>query len=687
MTYQVLARKWRPRRFAEMVGQAHVVRALDNALSTGRLHHAYLFTGTRGVGKTTVARILAKGLNCEQGVTAEPCGTCDACVELDEGRFIDLIEVDAASRARVDETRELMDNVQYAPTRGRFKVYLIDEVHMFSKHSFNALLKTLEEPPPHVKFLLATTDPQKLPITVLSRCLQFHLRQLPDAQIAGHLEHLASAEGLQTEAGGLRALARAARGSMRDALSLLDQAIAYGAGEVNERDVLDMLGAVDPDGVWALLEALADGSGPALLDNLETLAASAPDFDALMGDLLRALQVIAVAQTVPEAPLPEEVPAPRVAALVDRVAAEDIQLWYQIGIMGRRDMPWAVSARSGLEMTLMRMLAFRPASPAASSAPASDGGTRAGGPAAQASASALQSRSSPTPSPTPPVHGARAGSGVAARDDSSGMDATGEGPANRPGNVPATGPAINAGPKAHDTGSDAASGNDSLEALDAERQSAAAPGSSVLPAPERMVDSAVVQSAASPPGFAHSGSGRRDPASAEAANGPSRTSESPTSDAAADQAASAGAAASALPIMGAASMDWAGIVERLALSGLARELAYNCECVARDEQTLRLRMSPAHAHLRAGRAQAILTEALRSALPDLARVDFDVAERDGESPAERRDRMMNERRVEAAEDMRSDPLVASLGDYFGARVDPDGVQPTPDEPGSPDRPA
>ncbi len=301
MSYQVLARKWRPRNFHTLVGQEHVLRALVNALDNDRLHHAYLFTGTRGVGKTTIARIFAKSLNCEQGVSSNPCGVCSACTEIDEGRFIDLIEVDAASRTKVDETRELLENVQYAPSRGRYKVYLIDEVHMFSNHSFNALLKTLEEPPPHVKFLLATTDPQKLPVTILSRCLQFNLKRLPLQLITGHLTDVLTREGIEAETPALAELARAADGSMRDALSLLDQAIAFGGGAVREADVRSMLGSIERGQVYAILRALAQQDGAAVLAEVAQLAELVPDFSNVLAELLSLLQRVAVAQTVPDA--------------------------------------------------------------------------------------------------------------------------------------------------------------------------------------------------------------------------------------------------------------------------------------------------------------------------------------------------------------------------------------------------
>jgi len=390
MSYQVLARKWRPRKFAEMVGQEHVLRALINALDNDRLHHAYLFTGTRGVGKTTVARIFAKSLNCESGVSAEPCGECSACVEIDEGRFVDLIEVDAASRTKVEDTRELLDNVQYAPTRGRYKVYLIDEVHMLSAHSFNALLKTLEEPPPHVKFLLATTDPQKLPATVLSRCLQFNLKRLPVPLITGHLETLLKAESVDAEAAALRLLARAADGSMRDALSLLDQAIAFGDGGVKEIDVRAMLGTIERSHVVDILRALADADASALLAVVERLSQQAPDYEGLLAELLTDLQQIAIAQVAPDAIDAHVEARDTLLELAQRMDPEDVQLYYQIGLVGRRDLPLSPEPRGGMEMILLRMLAFRPVTGQPADAPvravparAATGGTTSAEPAAK----------------------------------------------------------------------------------------------------------------------------------------------------------------------------------------------------------------------------------------------------------------------------------------------------------------
>ncbi|MEO8302833.1 MAG: DNA polymerase III subunit gamma/tau [Betaproteobacteria bacterium] len=361
MSYQVLARKWRPKTFSELVGQEHVVTALTNALTSGRLHHAYLLTGTRGVGKTTIARLLAKSLNClTYGVTATPCGTCAACTDIDAGRFVDLLELDAASNTGIDNMREILDNARYAPTVGRFKVYLIDEVHMLSKAAFNSMLKTLEEPPEHVKFVLATTDPQKIPVTVLSRCLQFNLKQLPPALIAERLSSILTAEAIASDAPARALIARAAHGSMRDALSLLDQAIAYGNGEVREGVVRTMLGAVDTEYVYRIVDALAARNGPGLLAEVDAMAARSIAFTSALEELASLYHRIAVAQSVPSAAATMD-DGDRVTALAQRLAPESVQLAYQICVQGRADLPLAPEEATGFSMTLLRLLAFEPA--------------------------------------------------------------------------------------------------------------------------------------------------------------------------------------------------------------------------------------------------------------------------------------------------------------------------------------
>ena len=361
MSHQVLARKWRPGTFSEMVGQQHVLQALVNALESGRLHHAYLFTGTRGVGKTTVARILAKCLNCDTGITATPCGECGACAEIAEGRSVDLIEVDAASKTKVEDTRELLENVQYTPTRSRYKIYLIDEVHMLSNHSFNALLKTLEEPPPHALFLLATTDPQKLPATVLSRCLQFNLKNMQPEQIVAHLEQVLTAESVPSDSEALALIARAAEGSMRDALSLADQAIAYGEGKLTGAQVAEMLGTVDRGKALDLIAALLDDNAAEVLSLVAHIAEHAPDYVSTLDELSNALHHMTIAQTVPDAMDTSWPDQARIVELAARATLDDTQLFWQMAVSGRREVHLASSARAGLEMILLRMIAFRPA--------------------------------------------------------------------------------------------------------------------------------------------------------------------------------------------------------------------------------------------------------------------------------------------------------------------------------------
>ncbi|ECX0934786.1 DNA polymerase III subunit gamma/tau [Salmonella enterica subsp. enterica serovar Typhimurium] len=364
MSYQVLARKWRPQTFADVVGQEHVLTALANGLSLGRIHHAYLFSGTRGVGKTSIARLLAKGLNCETGITATPCGVCDNCREIEQGRFVDLIEIDAASRTKVEDTRDLLDNVQYAPARGRFKVYLIDEVHMLSRHSFNALLKTLEEPPAHVKFLLATTDPQKLPVTILSRCLQFHLKALDVEQIRHQLEHILNEEHIAHEPRALQLLSRAADGSLRDALSLTDQAIASGDGQVSTQAVSAMLGTLDDDQALSLVEAVVDANGERVMSLINEAAARGIEWEALLVEMLSLLHRIAMVQLSPAA-LGSDMAAieQRMRELARTVPPGDLQLYYQTLLIGRKELSWAPDRRMGVEMTLLRALAFHPRMP------------------------------------------------------------------------------------------------------------------------------------------------------------------------------------------------------------------------------------------------------------------------------------------------------------------------------------
>ncbi len=405
MSYQVLARKWRPRSFAEMAGQEHVLQALINALDNDRLHHAYLFTGTRGVGKTTIGRILSKCLNCETGISSVPCGQCSSCTEIAEGRFIDLIEVDAASRTGVDDMRDLLDNVQYAPSRGRFKIYLIDEVHMLSKSSFAALLKTLEEPPPHVKFLFATTDPQKLPITVLSRCLQFNLKNLSPERITQHLQFVLGEEAVPFEEAALWSLARAADGSMRDALSLTDQAIGHGGGQVNEADVSSMLGTIERSYVVDICTALTGGTGTDVLAAISRMAEQAPDYDQALSDVLSIWHQVAILQTVPEALDKGVGNYSELLNLAAVASKEDVQLFYQICLLGRKDLHLAPDLKSGFEMVMLRALAFRPdANPPIREATPAPAPQEAESPAKKPEAAAPEAQppaAAPAPAPAP----------------------------------------------------------------------------------------------------------------------------------------------------------------------------------------------------------------------------------------------------------------------------------------------
>ena len=403
MSYQVLARKWRPKTFESLVGQEHVVRALTHALSEQRLHHAYLFTGTRGVGKTTLARILAKSFNCEKGITASPCGVCSACTEIDSGRFVDLLEVDAATNTKVDEMRQLLENAVYAPTRGRFKVYVIDEVHMLSNSAFNAMLKTLEEPPEHVKFILATTDPQKIPVTVLSRCLQFNLKQMTPPLISAHLKHILEVEGITAEAGALNLLSRSACGSMRDALSLLDQAIAHGAGKVEEAQVRDMLGTVDLDYLFSIFDALLAGDAAALLQIADEMTTRSLSFDSALQELAVLLTRLQVAQLAPQAVADDLPERARLLDLAARLNPEFVQLAYQIAVHGRQELPLAPDEQAGFVMTLLRLHVFRPAQEGdASSARAPQGAARPAVPASPAVAPpAPQKAADPAPAAEP----------------------------------------------------------------------------------------------------------------------------------------------------------------------------------------------------------------------------------------------------------------------------------------------
>jgi DNA polymerase-3 subunit gamma/tau len=530
MSYLVLARKWRPKNFRETVGQEHVLKALTNALESGRLHHAYLFTGTRGVGKTTIARILAKSLNCEEnGITADPCGTCSACREIDEGRFVDLIEVDAASKTKVDDTRELLDNVQYSPARGRFKIYLIDEVHMLSRSSFNALLKTLEEPPPHVKFLLATTDPQKLPATVLSRCLQFSLKRLTLRLIKDRLQHICGEEGIAADAASLALIARAADGSLRDALSLLDQAVAYCGGELQQAAVATMLGTIDRGHVNSLLELLSNGDAAGLIRAVATIDERFPDYGRLLDDLARLLQRVAIYQAVGATDSDDDLAESEIADFAKRIAAEDVQLFYQTALIGRRDLDLAPDPRSGVEMTLLRMLTFQPGRSTNAAEPRASGAT------------------------TPTL-----------------------------------------------------------------RKPPAAPGK---------------LKAIEPPQDRSALSELRQPS------------------------------------------DWGDVIQELGLTGASKLLAANCAWLRTDDDTIYLGLDRRSESLLTRSRQQAIAEALSAKFGQALKVEIAVAPSAAETPIQEQARRTDEKREAARESLEADPNVQALRDMFGAKLNPDSVEP------------
>ena len=644
MSYQVLARKWRPRTFVDLVGQQHVVQALSNALEADRLHHAFLFTGTRGVGKTTVARILAKCLNCETGPTASPCGECGACVEVDEGRFVDLIEVDAASRARVDETRELLDNVQYAPTRGRYKVYLIDEVHMFSKHSFNALLKTLEEPPPHVKFLLATTDPQRLPITVLSRCLQFNLRRLPVELIAEQLEAISRAESVPQEDAAVQLLARAADGSMRDALSLLDQAIAFGAGKLEEADVRSMLGTIERAYIVALLDALAEQSAAALMGAVDDLAQSVPDFGEVLDELERALTRIAIVQAVPDPPqddVEDEIYRP----FASRFSPEHVQLYYQIGLIGRRDLPLAPTPRSGFEMTMLRMLSFAP----------DDDSARLSGPGIDQEPGA--------------------GSGGPGRGGEPGRGTNG-GSGDRPPTsdaIAATVATAGETTRAVSTAHSAKPPNGKSEPVKA--NGSASPGEMRTPSAwTETVSAEIAQPAVADAKFVPDDPPRQEceqPGLASQATAPApRELADPHSGELGIRDAEGTATLSELT-----SVPWDTVAGMLEVTGLARQLVQNSALVGVEGRMARLALDPGYGALLGGAAESTVAEAIRRRYGHDIKLDVQLAAHGLETPAALRERASAEALAAAQAEIAGDPSVQAICERFEGQINAGSVRP------------
>ncbi|KFE55702.1 DNA polymerase III subunit gamma/tau [Pseudomonas syringae] len=695
MSYQVLARKWRPRSFREMVGQTHVLKALINALDSQRLHHAYLFTGTRGVGKTTIARIIAKCLNCETGITSTPCGTCSVCREIDEGRFVDLIEIDAASRTKVEDTRELLDNVQYAPSRGRFKVYLIDEVHMLSSHSFNALLKTLEEPPPYVKFILATTDPQKLPATILSRCLQFSLKNMTPERVVEHLTHVLGVENVPFEDDALWLLGRAADGSMRDAMSLTDQAIAFGEGKVMAADVRAMLGTLDHGQVFDVLTALIDGDARSLLEAVRHLAEQGPDWNGVLSEILNVLHRVAIAQALPEGVDNGHGDRDRVLALAQALPAEDVQFYYQMGLIGRRDLPLAPDPRGGFEMVLLRMLAFRPAD--SSDAPRQplktvginpatvDSSNPVAGAAAVApviapaavnpavEAASIQPAPVVTPEPVPePV-------------------ADVDLPWNEPMPLP---PVIDAEPEPEPVAEPVP---EPVLDTDGEQPEltpmpAPAPASPVPPAPE--VESPPTESepeqAVTPAMLERVPDAAYVPAPMDREDEPPPDDDYVEPDVDIDPASysyldelahesvaevvEAEPAPAAKPATGLAA-EWLEMFNKLPISGMTSSIASNCTLISMQGDAWLLHLDPGHSALFNSTQQRRINDALNQFTGRTINLSIELIKPEQETPAQAASRLRAERQLQAEASIHADPFIQQMLQQFGAVIREDTIKP------------
>ncbi|MCO7629123.1 DNA polymerase III subunit gamma/tau [Pseudomonas fluorescens] len=691
MSYQVLARKWRPRSFREMVGQTHVLKALINALDSQRLHHAYLFTGTRGVGKTTIARIIAKCLNCETGITSSPCGECSVCREIDEGRFVDLIEIDAASRTKVEDTRELLDNVQYAPSRGRFKVYLIDEVHMLSSHSFNALLKTLEEPPPYVKFILATTDPQKLPATILSRCLQFSLKNMTPERVVEHLTHVLGAENVPFDDDALWLLGRAADGSMRDAMSLTDQAIAFGEGKVLAADVRAMLGTLDHGQVFDVLHALIEGDAKALLEAVRHLAEQGPDWNGVLSEILNVLHRVAIAQALPEGVDNGHGDRDRVLALAQALPAEDVQFYYQMGLIGRRDLPLAPDPRGGFEMVLLRMLAFRPADTAdaprqplkpvgISQATVDSANSVAAAPkpapvvaAAVAPAPVVAPAPAPAPEPAPVVAAAPA---PAPEADPEPEPVVAEAAVDLPWNDP-----VEPEPEPEPVQQPAV--EPVLETASEQPELPPMP----LPTPDSVVPDAPEWAAAPIP----------EPSVADvdaATPGMDLDDEPPldedyiepdmdsaysylddlASEHTAEPAPEPEPEPAAAPATGLA-LQWLELFPQLPISGMTGSIAANCTLIAVDGDHWLMHLDPAHSALFNATQQRRLNDALNQFHGRTLTLTIELIKPEQETPAQAASRRRANRQREAEESIHGDPFIQQMVQQFGAVVRHDTIEP------------
>lgn len=709
MSYQVLARKWRPRSFREMVGQTHVLKALINALDHQRLHHAYLFTGTRGVGKTTIARIMAKCLNCEQGISSTPCGECSVCREIDEGRFVDLIEVDAASKTKVEDTREMLDNVQYMPTRGRYKVYLIDEVHMLSTSSFNALLKTLEEPPPYVKFLLATTDPQKLPATVLSRCLQFSLKNMPPEPIVGHLQNVLTSENIPFEDDALWLLGRAADGSMRDAMSLTDQAVSFGDGRVFADDVRAMLGTLDQGQIYGVLKALIAGDARAALSATAHLAEHGPDWAGVLAEILNALHRIAIAQLMPDAIDNGQGDREQVLELAAIVPPEDVQFYYQLGLIGRRDLPLAPDPRDGFEMVLLRMLAFRPAN-LPGSAPST--------PLLQ-SEPAVTAGKTDTEQPAAPLHSAASPAPVT-RSNTAPV-ATEPAPASAPAAIaqPATAPAAEviapweeaAVAEADPKSASATSNVQQPAALitPPSTQTSGQPAAPSVAATAASQDVAFVEPMSAPvvpavvaplasPETA-SASDEQPPPNYEQDYGQAFAAEDDDDEAYldnsnfqdyADLSGVSSHDAAATPQTNNAGVDlqphiapasglaaeWQVLFSHLNLGGMTASIAANAVLIEKNADTWLLHLDPNHSALFNPTQQQRINDAINAQLDAPITLQIEQQVPTQETPALALLRQQAQRQKEAEEAIYADPIVLQLIDTFGAKIVSDSIEPT-----------